>query len=191
MSELSPKQRLRSHLLRQRKALSVQQRAQAQSALLQQVTASALWQRSQHIGCYLAMPEELDTAALLQQASKQGKRIYVPVVTGSGNMIFVAYQVGDACAWQRIGGSAFSMPLRQGQDASNQLDCLIVPAVGVDKQQHRLGYGKGFYDRFLSDHPQLLDKTIACVFRQCYVDTVFPEVHDCRMHTVVIADHDG
>jgi len=63
-------------------------------------------------------------------------------------------------------------------------DLVIVPALAVDKKNYRLGYGKGFYDRFLS---QLSSdtKTIVCIPKELIVETIFPNEHDIPVDIII------
>ena len=62
------------------------------------------------------------------------------------------------------------------------LDLVIVPALAVDKSNYRLGYGRGFYDRFLAD---ISCHKIVCIPKCLIVDTIYPEFNDIKMDTIV------
>ncbi len=61
-------------------------------------------------------------------------------------------------------------------------DLVIVPALAVDKNNYRLGYGGGFYDRFLA---QQSCKTIVCIPHQLVVETVYPEEYDIPIDRII------
>lgn len=64
----------------------------------------------------------------------------------------------------------------------NNIDLVIIPALCCDKNNYRLGYGGGFYDRFLQDYN---GKTICCINKDFIVETVFPEPHDIKIDIIV------
>lgn len=74
-------------------------------------------------------------------------------------------------------------PLTEPQNQSI-LDLIIVPALAVDKNNYRLGYGKGFYDKFLAQFNKPV-KTIACIPKQLIVETVFPNEYDIPVDLVI------
>jgi len=64
------------------------------------------------------------------------------------------------------------------------LDLVVVPALAVDKNNYRLGYGKGFYDRFLSQF-NFPVKTIVCIPKALIVETIFPNKYDIPVDLVI------
>ena len=173
------KKQLRIDILKQRRLLSQEARRQAESDLVNALEQSKLWHESEHIGCYLASPDELNTTRLIQRAINLGKKISVPVITAPGVMKFVQYRVGEQCKIHPR--YLVKEPSAIKPDVSSSLDLLIIPAVAIDVNQHRLGYGGGYYDRFLQKHPQLHTRTIAIAFQCCYCESIMPEVHDQKM----------
>ena len=66
--------------------------------------------------------------------------------------------------------------------SKTDIDLVIVPALACDKNNYRLGYGGGFYDRFLSNYNGL---KVCCVPKELFVESVYPEKHDVRMDIVL------
>ena len=64
------------------------------------------------------------------------------------------------------------------------IDLVIVPALAVDKNNYRLGYGGGFYDRFLRDKSVT---KIVCIPKELIVESVYPEKFDIPVDIVVTA----
>lgn len=62
------------------------------------------------------------------------------------------------------------------------IDLVIVPALAVDKNNYRLGYGGGFYDRFLQNYE---GKKVVCIPKELLVPTVYPESHDIKMDLIL------
>jgi 5-formyltetrahydrofolate cyclo-ligase len=83
-----------------------------------------------------------------------------------------------------IGGSWRTVTL-DGHDVTRRLhyDCVIVPMLGFDHRLHRLGYGGGYYDRFLSEQPQALK--IGVCFELGKVSQLPIEPHDVPLDTIV------
>ena len=63
-----------------------------------------------------------------------------------------------------------------------EIDLVVVPALACDKSDYRLGYGRGFYDRFLADFKGI---KISCIPKELMFDDVFHEKHDIKMDLII------
>ncbi len=97
---------------------------------------------------YYSFGSEADTRALIARLISDGKEVYLPRVEGK-NMVAVRFY-GSA---EELKKGAFGTFEPQGQVYSGDFDVIIVPLLAVNHQGYRLGYGGGFYDRFLKDNP--------------------------------------
>lgn len=141
------KSHLRQSLLAARRALSAGQRLAFGAQICATVISQPEWASARVIGCYLALPEEVPTRDIIVTALREKKRVAVPKT--------------DLCA-RRITFHALSDlsglapgPLGILEPQANEvpaarLELLLVPGVGFDVKGHRLGFGKGLFDRFLS-----------------------------------------
>lgn len=66
-------------------------------------------------------------------------------------------------------------------------DLVIIPALAVDKNNYRLGYGKGYYDRYLSNSKHT-PKTIVCIPKELIVKTIFPNEFDIPVNKIITTD---
>ncbi len=99
---------------------------------------------------YMASPQEVQTAALIAEARRQGKRVAVPVVTRQG---LLAVECPLSAADVRRGPYGILEPRDMSAVVPPaDIDWVLAPGVGFDVHGMRLGYGAGYYDRFL---PQL------------------------------------
>ena len=96
---------------------------------------------------YLSMPHEVSTAAFIKQAQLDGKRVLVPKTYGQGRMIFVDYDES------RLQKSSFGLMEPTSEEAVEkaEIDLIHVPGVVFNSQGFRIGYGGGYYDRYLAD----------------------------------------
>ena len=146
------------------------------------IRSMPVWQHAQHILCYWSLPDELPTHEAVNRWLALGKNIYLPRVKGE-DLEIVPYQGPKSLDDNN--------PFHIGEPVGDAVDpaCLeliIVPAVALDK--HRIGRGKGFYDRLLSTTtcPTI---GVACGFQ--LVDEVPVEPHDRPLDYVVTADEDA
>lgn len=141
------KKELRQTVLNQMKKLSGKEKEQADIWLTQRLLSSAAYQEAQVIATYLSMPHEVSTAAFIKQAQLDGKRVLVPKTYGQGRMIFVDYDES------RLQKSSFGLMEPTSEDAveKTEIDLIHVPGVVFNSQGFRIGYGGGYYDRYLVD----------------------------------------
>ncbi|TVP88237.1 MAG: 5-formyltetrahydrofolate cyclo-ligase [Pseudomonadaceae bacterium] len=142
----------RRELRQRRRRLSKAQQALASRKLCRRLAQLPAFWRSQHIGFYLANDGEIDPTPLLKLAQRRGKRCYLPVVSGGWprqQMRLQQLRPGQRWTRNRFGIlEPCSAP--RWQVKAWQLDLLLLPLVGFDRQGNRLGMGGGFYDRCLA-----------------------------------------
>ena len=141
------KKELRQTVLNQMKSLSEKEKEQADGWLTQHLFQSRAYQEARVIATYLSMPHEVSTAAFIKQAQLDGKRVLVPKTYGQGRMIFVDY---DESYLQK---SSFGLmePMSEEAVEKTEIDLIHVPGVVFNSQGFRIGYGGGYYDRYLAD----------------------------------------
>ena len=100
---------------------------------------------SQTILIYNSLPDERQTS-LLFTLKEEGKRIVLPVVTGD-ILILKEYIPGKLS----VGYMNILEPTQEETVGPNEIDLAIIPGVAFDKERNRIGYGKGYYDKYLSD----------------------------------------
>ena len=127
---------------------------------------------------YHALPDEVDTACLLEHFSD--KTILLPKVIDSENMDLRIYTEENDLA---TGCYGIKEPVGKVFTDFAKIDVAIIPGMAFDRQGHRLGRGKGYYDRLLSKIPQAYK--IGLCFDFQIVDNVHVDSHDIRMDEVV------
>lgn len=170
MGAVIEKAQLRRIFLEQRKNLS--NREQKNRKILEAVLSFPLYRSAETVLLYLSTPQEVDTHQLLEAALGEGKKVFAPVSSADGTMEFhQVFRLKDLRPG-RFGileppGSApvFSA---QAQNLNGKALC-FVPGAAFDRRGHRLGYGKGYYDRFLS-------KTPVISMGICYEELVLPRL---------------
>ena len=141
------KKELRQTVLNQMKKHSGKEKEQADNWLTQHLLSSVAYQNAQVIATYLSMPHEVSTAAFIKQAQLDGKRVLVPKTYSQGRMIFVDYDES------RLQKSSFGLMEPTSEEAvdKTEIDLIHVPGVVFNSQGFRIGYGGGYYDRYLAD----------------------------------------
>lgn len=134
-------------MLDMRAAQSLEQKRETGRQITGQVLASALYRRAACIFCYVSTPQEIDTHAILRHALAAGKMVCVPLCGARGEM-----SARRICAFDELHAGAYGILEPEdtaAEVAPAQIDLVIAPALACDRQGYRLGYGGGYYDRFL------------------------------------------
>jgi len=177
-----PKRTLRQTILAQRRALSHEQWRLASQAAQERLLALEEFQRADCIALYAPLHNETDTAMILSVAFAAGKRVLYPAVCGA-HMVFRQVE-GIECLSQGCFGILEPCPTGTDHQA-DEADLIVVPGVAFDQAGHRIGYGKGFYDRFLQ-HPGRSAHLIGLCHDFQLIDGQIPaETHDIRMELIV------
>ena len=147
---IGEKKRLRAHFLALRNALSDEERHALDAALCHEIAAHPAFARCDVLLCFSAVKGEPDFSALYQLARKRGVKTAFPRCMGT-QMSFHVIENDEELEAGRFG---IPTPRKDAPLAtlSPRTLCLL-PALAATKDGARLGYGGGFYDRFLSDFP--------------------------------------
>ena len=143
---------LRQQYIEKRKAIPKEKKAAADSAICQRIAATVSFRFADTIMLYSALPSEIDLTELAKLAISHGKRVAFPrCIPDTPLMNF--HLVSDLSTLQK-GSFSIMEPPKDSEiwtptDADKAL--CIIPAVIYDTAGHRVGYGKGYYDRYLSD----------------------------------------
>ncbi|MBM3150835.1 MAG: 5-formyltetrahydrofolate cyclo-ligase [Chloroflexi bacterium] len=139
------KGQLRSQCRRQRASLGAEFRLQASREICAHITAWPVFQQARVVSTYLAMGAEVDLSLLLEQYPT--RQWAVPRVLPEGRMLFHAYDPAHLVRHPfGMAEPAAHLPLV----ASLEIDLALVPGLAYDICGWRLGYGGGFFDRFLA-----------------------------------------
>lgn len=129
------------------------------------------------IMAYWPLPDEVDIRPLIEELRAQGKTILLPKITGDGTMELRRY---TSTADLAEGPFHVMEPVGEPFTAYHLIDVALIPGVAFDALGHRLGRGKGYYDRFLAAHPHLFKKPVYFPF-QLLISVPFEE-HDVKMN---------
>ncbi len=142
------KNSIRTALLRQRKLLC-RAEIEAKSAAAQaQLLSLPAFQRAKMLALYSPIRNEVETDRLLTAALAAGKQVCYPCVFADELLFFQVQSPADL----QVGCFGICEPDRQSIEIdSAQIELLLVPGVAFDRHGHRLGYGRGYFDRLLDD----------------------------------------
>ena len=182
--QLTPKQHFRREMAALRRRIAPEDARRLGLAAQQRLMAQPLWQQARVVALYAALPAETATDALLDAAWQSGKRVLLPRVAphaaadgpdGTGQMDFVA-----CVGWGDLATGAYNireprpeLPVWGGPAP----DCFVLPGVAFDRQGRRLGFGGGFYDRFVARSNWASPRVGLC-FEAQLMASFAPDVYD-------------
>lgn len=157
---------LRRQIREQKRAMTPEQIEIASNQLGKMLLETPQYQNAKTIYGYLPYNQEVRTIPMLEQALKDGKRVAVPKVYGD-RMQFI--YLTDLTQVSK-GYAGIPEPIADEPVADDATALVLMPGLVFDKKGHRIGYGGGFYDKFLSQEPG--HPTVAL----CYDFQVLPEI---------------
>ncbi len=147
------KQRMRDEIKDWRRSMSAETKAAYDSKILEKLLSVREYQACKIVLTYVSLPIEVDTLRLILRALADGKRVAVPrCVDDSRLMEFYFIESLDQLVPRTFG---VLEPIKERCELVRdfQDSICIVPALAYDRAGYRLGYGAGYYDRFLSGYP--------------------------------------
>lgn len=147
-SEITSKDAVRSAMLDRRRRLDTETCEDAARVVCRQVLAQPEVFQSLNVGLYWAFQKELPTEGLFLALRRQGKRVYLPRMLAKGQELEFVSVLEEAQL--REGPFGILEPdLNLSQVPLSQIEVMIIPGVAFDLAGHRIGWGKGMYDRVL------------------------------------------
>ena len=150
------KQSLRRYFRQLRRALDPAQKDAWDSDMMAAVLAHPAYHSAQTLLVYVALPGEIDTSLLVERALADGKTVAAPRCTaGTRDMLFYCFESrAKLCPGSYGIYEPAADETRRVTDFTRAL--CVVPGLSFDEEGYRLGYGGGYYDRFLAGVPQVV-----------------------------------
>lgn len=135
------------------------------------------FKNAKRIGFYVSKEYEVETVLAIEQALKD-KRISVPKVEGDLMNFYRIRSLADLT----VGSFDVFEPVTPFITKRNKMDLIIVPVVAFNRDKYRIGYGKGFYDKYLKDYN---GHTIGLAFSCAEVDEHFENQYDIPLDMII------
>ncbi|MCO0860750.1 5-formyltetrahydrofolate cyclo-ligase [Staphylococcus pasteuri] len=173
------KKNIRANILTKMKQHNSMQKNEADNWLATELINSQAYQNASSIGFVLSLSHEVNTYQMIQQALNDNKELYVPEVNYQTKVMTFKQLLNINDIEKDEKGINHSV---SESNTSNHLDLIVVPGVGFRKDGYRIGYGGGYYDRFLSNFKT---NTISLLYDFQLTDFQ-PDTHDQPVDQLII-----
>ena len=143
------KKTLRKQIREQKRAMTPEQIATASEKLVQMFLETDLYRQAKTIYGYLPYNQEVRTVSILERALAGGKRVAVPKVCGEEMKFIYMTDLTQVEA----GYAGIPEPIADGPVGDDPTALVLMPGMAFTKEGQRMGYGGGFYDKFLAEEP--------------------------------------
>ena len=175
------KKELRQAIRAQKRAMTEADILRRSEILAQKFARSDAYRAAKTIYGYLPYNQEVRTVPMLQRALDEGKRVAVPKVYGD-DMKFIYL---DDLSQVAKGYAGIPEPVADGPVAQDETALVLMPGLAFDPAGHRIGYGGGFYDKFLAREPH--HPTVALCYDFQVIEHLETEEFDIPVDQVIWA----
>ncbi|MCI6553412.1 MAG: 5-formyltetrahydrofolate cyclo-ligase [Lachnospiraceae bacterium] len=154
---MDTKANIRHCILRKRDALTAAEREEKSRRITERLLGTGQYQRAGVILTYINFKSEVGTEELIQAAWKDGKGVFCPRVQGDEMEFYQIFSMEDLCR----GYMGIREPRTAGRQCFGEKELagaaplMLMPGAVFDRERNRIGYGKGYYDRYLEKYPGL------------------------------------
>ena len=175
------KNQIRSLCKKYRTQLSAEQKNKLDKILQENFIKSDYYKKADLLLCYMSKDIEVSTSLIINDALKSGKRLALPRCKDGNTMDF--YAVGDlSCLKAGSYGLSEPDPALCGKVTDFSGSLCLVPGLAFDREGYRLGFGKGYYDRFLADSGIL---TLSLCYTKCMYSALPRGYYDKPVNIVI------
>jgi len=180
LSVNTQKAALRKHLLEKRDATSAELREILSEKIHQNLKKISAYTNSQNIACYFPIGSEINTYDIMLDILGQKKNLLLPRIVNDNLQFYIISNL------EKLEKGNFEiMEPKDSCEKAEKIDCVLIPTVGVSKSGVRLGYGKGYYDRFLSSTDAV---KISLTYSKQIVKSIPNDSHDVKIDWIITED---
>ena len=175
---------MRVRAMKERDALASDERHRLSKEIGERLRGYLLEKEYQSIHCYISFRSEVETRECIERALQERIRVTVPIVEQIDGKKVLAHTEISKLSDLVNGHFGLQEPVERTPASLLSLDAVIVPLVAFDRHGTRLGYGMGFYDRFLRELPRTIER-IGLAFRMQEMTDIPSLPHDEPLDTII------
>lgn len=183
MKIIKDKKELRIRVLNIRENISKVEKDLKDNIILEKLFESNLYKNSNNIFVYISFRDEINTIKLIEKAFLDNKNVYVPKVYNS-NKIMKAIKIDSLDNLEKNKMGILEPKNDNLSIDKNNIDLIIVPGAVFDEEFNRIGYGGGYYDRYLEEISYKNNK-IALAYDFQIISKIEAEDHDIKMDYII------
>lgn len=181
-SSVMEKKKMRDDILTYLKSLSIKDQKEIEKKLHHRLFQEDIWKQAKTVGVTVSQAMEWDTNTIIEKAWAQGKNVAVPkCIPESKKMQF--YEI---TSFDQLEIAYFNIqepiPKHTKIVKKESIDLLIVPGLVFDRRGYRIGFGGGYYDRFLMN---FINYTVSILSNRQLLDEVPKESHDLPVQYLI------
>jgi len=173
---------IRKWVLEQRSKIPMSHRMHAETAIINHLNRLVVDLKPDAIFGYICHQGEVDITGWLMAQSKE-RVVGLPRINSDKTMNFWTWDGRQPLIPNRVGIPEPDSRRSTAIDTNDQRVLVVIPCVAIDHQGYRLGYGAGYYDRWLQKFPSVM--TVGIVFDQFHIDEMPHESHDQKVQRAV------
>lgn len=178
------KKELRKEMLTKRNQLEDCIRNPQDKIIYDNFINSDLYKNAQDIFIYVSFGSEVDTHKIINKAIKDNKSIYVPK-TDMEKKEMIAIKI-HSLSELVVDSYGILAPISVDKTLiSNKFDVIIMPGVAFDKEGNRIGYGGGYYDKYIKDNDANTTPKVALAYDEQIIEKIESEAHDINVDFII------
>ncbi len=179
------KKEIRKNMLEDKKNLSKETVERKSLAIFNTLKKTDYYKNANNIMIYVTLGNEVITEPIIHDLMSKGKKVFVPLTVPKTKAL-IASELKDFEKDLEIGHFGVREPTKEATRPVEPsiLDLIIVPGVAFDRKGYRVGYGAGYYDRFLLRISEKA-RTIALAFHMQLIDKVPVDDHDIAVEHII------
>ena len=182
VKNMETKADIRKHVLELRNRLSKMEWEEKSQRIFRKAVSHPVFINAEEVYCYVDFRNEVETKKLIQMCWQMDKKVAVPRIDGK-EMRF--YYIDS---WKDLSSGHWGiLEPHTKKEAEGESVCVVMPGAVFDKTCNRIGYGKGYYDTYLQEHPNY--QTMAFAFEFQIADKIPAEEHDIRPQIIITEEH--
>lgn len=186
------KRAIRREILKKRDALTVEERRNADVYMTERIIGHQWFYRAEIVLAFVNYGSEISTQEIIEEALRKGKKVFVPKIEVVRNTEVMEFYRVTSMDQLQEGYKGILEPDGSTERFEYEAyqECrmlLLMPGVAFDIYGNRMGYGKGFYDRFLADKELLQTYSIGIGYKCQQVESVPVDEYDIKPYQVVLA----
>jgi len=179
---MESKKDIRKRVLEERNFIEKEEWTEKSLRIYEKVITHPFFRNAEEIYCYIDFRNEVGTKKIIEKAWNLGKKVAVPKVTES-SMEFFYLQRFDELS---LGNWVIPEPNTEDMACGKNV-LVIMPGAVFDEKKHRIGYGRGYYDKYLFKHSNY--QTMALAFELQMLENIPADEYDICPQIIVTEEH--